>query len=226
MRNATNYKAPRYGASAHAAMGVSVKCIAVAFVMALTMVSSAIAQNVQAPSNVNLAAASSSAPGATPTAMQAQSGSIYRLGSGDQLHIIVYGETDLTGDFTVSPVGTIAFPLIGEVPATGLTPDQLSQAIADRLEQGYMRHPQVSAAIASYRPFFILGEVARPGTYPFSAALTVRGAVAVAGGFTYRANEHRVFIKHSGEQEEHPYRLDAATIVQPGDTIRIGERFF
>ena len=132
----------------------------------------------------------------------------------------------MTGDFTVSPVGTIAYPLVGEVPANGLTPDQLSQAIADRLSQGYMRHPQVSSAIAAYRPFFILGEVARPGTYPFSAALTVRGAVAVAGGYTYRANEGRVFIKHAGEQQERSYRLDASTLVQPGDTIRIGERFF
>ncbi len=198
------------------------KFIAIVFALALTA-SAAFAQNAQAPSNVNLAAAS--AP-ALPTPSAQQNGNIYRLGPGDQLHIIVYGETDLTGDFTVSPVGTIAYPLVGEIPANGLTPDQLSQAIADRLSQGYMRHPQVSSAIAAYRPFFILGEVARPGTYPFSAALTVRGAVAVAGGFTYRANERRVFIKHSGEQQEQSYRLDASTLVQPGDTIRIGERFF
>jgi len=198
------------------------KFIAIVFALALTA-SAAFAQNAQAPSNVNLAAAS--AP-ALPSPSAQQNSNIYRLGPGDQLHIIVYGETDLTGDFTVSPVGTIAFPLVGEVPANGLTPDQLSQAIADRLSQGYMRHPQVSSAIAAYRPFFILGEVARPGTYPFSAALTVRGAVAVAGGFTYRANEGRVFIKHSGERQEQSYRLDASTLVQPGDTIRIGERFF
>ena len=198
------------------------KFIAIAFALALTA-SAAFAQNAHAPSNVNLAAAS--APTPSPSTAQ-QDSNIYRLGPGDQLHIIVYGETDLTGDFTVSPVGTIAYPLVGEVPANGLTPDQLSQAIADRLSQGYMRHPQVSAAIAAYRPFFILGEVARPGTYPFSAALTVRGAVAVAGGFSYRANQGRVFIKHAGEQQERPYRLDASTLVQPGDTIRIGERFF
>jgi polysaccharide export outer membrane protein len=199
------------------------KFIAIAFGLALTA-SAAFAQNAQAPSNVNLASASASAPIAAPS--EQQNSNVYHLGPGDQLHIIVYGETDLTGDFTVSPVGTIAFPLIGEVPANGLTPDQMSQAIVDRLSQGYMRHPQVSAAIASYRPFFILGEVARPGTYPFSAALTVRGAVAVAGGYTYRANEGRVFIKHAGEQREQSYRLDASTLVQPGDTIRIGERFF
>jgi polysaccharide export outer membrane protein len=204
------------------------KFIAIAFALVLTA-SAALAQNAQTPSNVNLATqsvstASQGAGSAAPSAQQ--QGAVYRLGPGDQLHVIVYGETDLTGDYTVSPVGTIAFPLIGEVPANGLTPDQMSQAIAAGLEQGYMRHPQVSAAIASYRPFFILGEVTHPGTYPFSAALTVRGAVAVAGGFTYRANEGRVFIRHAGEQGEHPYRLDAATLVQPGDTIRIGERFF
>ena len=203
------------------------KIVAVVLAFALTA-SAAFAQNAQAPSNVNLAAepvSAASIAAVSPSAPQ-QNSNIYRLGPGDQLHIIVYGETDLTGDFTVSPVGSIAFPLIGEVPVNGLTPDQMSQAIADRLSQGYMRHPQVSAAIASYRPFFILGEVARPGTYPFSAALTVRGAVAVAGGFSYRANEHRVFIKHAGEAQEHAYQLDASTLVQPGDTIRIGERFF
>ncbi len=198
------------------------KFIAIVFALTLTA-SAAFAQNAQAPSNVNLAAAS--AP-TLPSPSAQQNSNIYRLGPGDQLHIIVYGETDLTGDFTVSPVGTIAYPLVGEIPANGLTPDQLSQAIADRLSQGYMRHPQVSSAIAAYRPFFILGEVARPGTYPFSAALTVRGAVAVAGGFSYRANQRRVFIKHAGEEQERAYPLDASTLVQPGDTIRIGERFF
>lgn len=201
------------------------KFIAIAFALALTA-SAAFAQGAPAPANVNLAAQPASASSSAAAGAEQQQGAVYRLGPGDQLHIIVYGETDLTGDYTVSPVGTIAFPLVGEVPANGLTPDQMSQAIAERLEEGFMRHPQVSSAIASYRPFFILGEVARPGTYPFSAALTVRGAVAVAGGFTYRANEHRVFIKHAGEQEERPYRLDASTLVQPGDTIRIGERFF
>lgn len=200
------------------------KHIAIAFAMTLLLVSTAFAQSMQTASNASATAnaAPSAQIGAPPTA----NSDVYRLGPGDQLHVIVYGETDLTGDYTVSPVGTIAFPLVGEVPANGLTPDQMAQAISDRLQQGFMRHPQVSAAIASYRPFFILGEVTRPGTYPFSAALTVRGAVAVAGGFTYRANEHRVFIRHAGEQTEQSYRLDASTLVQPGDTIRIGERFF
>lgn len=207
------------------------KCVAVAFVL-MVLSGPAFAQTTEPASGddarvraasvpSNLSASSSAAAPA-----QAQASDVYRLGPGDQLHVIVYGETDLTGDYTVSPVGTIAFPLVGEVPANGLTPDQMSQAIADRLQQGYLRHPQVSAAIAAYRPFFILGEVTHPGTYPFSAALTVRGAVAVAGGYTYRANEHRVFIKHSGEQREQSYPLDAGTRVQPGDTIRIGERFF
>jgi polysaccharide export outer membrane protein len=199
------------------------KIIAIAAALAL-MSLPAFAQDVHSSSRAALATEPVNA--SSSDAAPHQDANVYRLGPGDQVHIIVYGETDLTGDFTVSPVGTIAFPLIGEVPANGLTPDQMSQAIADRLSQGYMRHPQVSAAIAAYRPFFILGEVARPGTYPFSAALTVRGAVAVAGGFSYRANQHRVFIKHAGEQSEHAYRLDASTMVQPGDTIRIGERFF
>src|SRR5690349_16478289 len=110
------------------------KCIAIALVLALTASTAlaqnaptpSFAQNAQTPSNVNLASASAAALPAPP---ERQNSNIYRLGPGDQLHIIVYGETDLTGDFTVSPVGTIAYPLIGEVPVNGLTPDQMSQAI-------------------------------------------------------------------------------------------------
>jgi polysaccharide export outer membrane protein len=150
----------------------------------------------------------------------------YTLGPGDQLHIIVFGETDLTGEFTIGPNGTLAFPLIGEVPARGMTALQLGSAIEARLREGYVRAPRVSVSIAQYRPFYILGEVENPGTYPFSAELTVMSAVATAGGFTYRANRRRVFVRHAGESEEQAMRLTPETRVQPGDTIRIGERFF
>src|SRR4051812_41553207 len=110
------------------------KFIAIAFALVL-IASGAFAQT---PSNVNLNQPVSTSGAAPSSPSEQQQGAVYRLGPGDQLHVIVYGETDLTGDYTVSPVGTIAFPLIGEVAANGLTPDQMSQAIANRLEQGYM----------------------------------------------------------------------------------------
>lgn len=149
----------------------------------------------------------------------------YRLGPGDQLRIIVFGEADLTGPYVVSTQGTIAYPLVGSVQAAGLTVSAFTQQLQHQLE-AYVRAPNVSVEVANYRPFFILGEVNRPGTYPYSPHLTVQNAVATAGGFTYRANKGRVYIKHADEPEEHLYNLDNNTPVMPGDTVRIGERFF
>lgn len=150
----------------------------------------------------------------------------YQLGPGDRLRITVYGETELTGEYDVATDGKLTFPLIGEVPAAGLTADQLSRGIAERLRQGYLREPRVVSSVISYRPFYILGEVENPGTYPYAANLDVLGAVAVAGGFTYRANRSRVYIRHVNDPEEHTYNLRDPVPVQPGDTVRIGERFF
>ncbi len=149
----------------------------------------------------------------------------YRLGTGDQLRVIVFGETDLTGPFVVSSTGNVAFPLVGEVQATGLTMQEFSDALKDRLE-AFIRQPIVSVEVTNYRPFFILGEVQRPGTYPYAARLTVQNAVATAGGFTYRANTRRVFIKHADTNEEREYTLTTNTPVLPGDTVRIAERRF
>lgn len=150
----------------------------------------------------------------------------YMLGPGDKVRVIVYGEADLTGEFFVSQQGVIAYPLIGEVPAAGRTLSQFQQDVAEKLKQGFIKDPKVSAEVLNYRPFYILGEVQRPGTYPYSADMTVMNAVATAGGFTYRANQRRVYIKRAGDTQERALRLDAGMMVQPGDTVRIGERLF
>lgn len=187
----------------------------IAFVAAfLLFAGAAAAQEQQVASN----APAASAPQTT------QNG--YRLGAGDRLHITVFGEETLTGDYEVTATGAVAFPLVGEVQALGLTPEELSSAIGQRLQQGYLRNPRVTTAMLSYRPFFILGEVNNPGSYPYSANLNVMSAVATAGGYTYRANRRRVFIQRMGENEERPYEINSGVSVQPGDTIRIGERFF
>lgn len=149
----------------------------------------------------------------------------YRLGPGDQLRITVFGETELSGQFLVGSQGRIAYPLVGEVQAAGMTVLEFTESLQTALQQ-YLRSPNVSVEVANYRPFFILGEVQRPGTYPYSANLTVLNAVATAGGFTPRANRGRVFIRHANEPEERLYPLEITTPVLPGDTVRIGERFF
>lgn len=149
----------------------------------------------------------------------------YKLGPGDQLRINVFGETDLTGTFTVGSQGSVAYPLVGSVPAAGKTIPEFTTTLQDALQQ-YVRSPNVSVEVANYRPFFILGEVQRPGTYPYSADLTVLNAVATAGGFTYRANQGTVFIRHANETSEHQVQITIATPILPGDTVRISERFF
>jgi len=150
----------------------------------------------------------------------------YHLGSGDKVRIIVYGEATLSGEYSVSGSGTISFPLIGDVPATNRTIRDVQSDIEKKLSDGYLLKPQVSAEVLTYRPFYILGEVNRPGEYPYSSGLTVLKAVATAGGFTYRANNRRVYIKSGNGTGESAYNLTTMTPVAPGDTIRIGERHF
>lgn len=152
----------------------------------------------------------------------------YQLGPGDKLRIIVFGEQTLTGEYSVTGAGQVSFPLIGNVPAAGLTIEQLQEGLRTRLAGGYLKDPRVSAEIVDYRPYFILGEVAKPGQYDYSIGLTLEQAVAAAGGFTYRANSRRIFLKRALETSERLVDLKATPWlrVRPGDTIRIAERFF
>jgi polysaccharide export outer membrane protein len=157
-----------------------------------------------------------------------QNDGLYQLGAGDKVRITVFGEETLTGQYSVTGAGQISFPLIGNVPAAGLSVEQLQDSIRGRLAAGYLKDPRVSAEITDYRPYFILGEVNRPGQYPFSIGLTIEQAVAAAGGFTYRANTKRVFMKRALDTSERlvDMRSSPAVRVRPGDTIRVGERFF
>lgn len=150
----------------------------------------------------------------------------YALGTGDRLRINVFGQEDLSGEFVVDGTGIISLPLIGDVKASSLSTSQLQVSIADALADGYLLEPRVSAEVINFRPFYILGEVRAPGEYPYSANLTVQNAVAAAGGFDYRADKRNVFIKTADSGNEIKYILDANTLVQPGDTIRIDERTF
>ncbi|UYY57049.1 polysaccharide biosynthesis/export family protein [Sphingomonas sp. S2-65] len=152
---------------------------------------------------------------------------MYTLDSGDKIRVVVYGEQSLNGEYAVGPAGDVAFPLIGNIIAKGLNVAQLQKAIADKLASGYILDPRVSIEVLSYRPYYILGEVSRPGQYPYSTDLTVEQAVATAGGYTYRASKSKVFVRHLGGPEVE-YRLGKGKPVwlRPGDTVRIGERYF
>ena len=150
----------------------------------------------------------------------------YRLGPGDQVRLVVFGEAELSGEFVVSGAGVISVPLIGDVPAQGRTVAEVQRAVEEALRSRYILDPQVSAEVLTYRPFYVLGEVNRPGTYPYASGLTVLNAVATAGGFTYRADTRRVFIRRDGSTAEEAYLIGPTLQVAPGDTIRIAERLF
>jgi len=167
-----------------------------------------------------------SEPVAPPPRPIAAAGPEYRVGPGDRIRIIVFGQQDLGGEFQLDGTGVVSLPLIGQVVVSDKTVRELESAVADRLRDGYLSDPRVSAEVLNFRPFYILGEVNRPGEYPFTDGLTVMKAVATAQGYTYRANQKRVFIKRAHETEERAVSLEAATTVGPGDTIRIPERFF
>jgi len=146
----------------------------------------------------------------------------YRLGPGDKLHVQVLGAEDLTGDYAVGDNGTVSTPMIGDVKAAGLTRSQLERAMEQKLGQGYLRNPKVSVTILTYRPFYIYGEVTKPGEYPYASGMRVMSAVATAGGFTYRANEGYVIVTRNGQQR----RAEMNSAIQPDDVIRVPERYF
>jgi polysaccharide export outer membrane protein len=153
--------------------------------------------------------------------------SSYILGAGDQIHITVFGEQDISGDYLVDSTGYITVPLIGRVAAVGNSTDVLAQNVAQQLSRGnFVQDAHVTASVIAYRPFYILGEVQKPGAYPYAPDMTLFQAVATAGGYTARANRRRVFIQRAGVAQEEAIAAGAHFEVHPGDTLRIGERFF
>lgn len=148
----------------------------------------------------------------------------YTLGSGDRVKVIVFGEQDLSGEFELDGQGAFSMPLIGTIQAGLQTPRRLEANIADRLRAGYLKNPQVSVEVLNYRPFYILGEVNNPGSYPYRTGMTVLNAAALAGGFTYRADEDDIEISRGDEGDAQV--MPPETVVQPGDVIRVNERFF
>ncbi len=150
----------------------------------------------------------------------------YRLDSGDRLRVIVFGQDNLSRLYSVDTSGSVALPLIGPVRARGLTTAQLANDIANELKRNYIKDPKVSVEVETYRPFFILGEVNKPGQYPYVNGMTVEAGVAIAEGYTERAKQRMVRLTRKFGGVMSTVMVPTDYPVQPGDTIYVLERFF
>jgi len=145
--------------------------------------------------------------------------------AGDKIKLIVYGEDNLSGLYEVSPSGSVSLPLIGTIAAAGHTRAELERQIARRYV-GFVKDAKVTVTVIEFRPFYIMGEVLRPGKYPYESGLNALTAISTAGGLTYRASKSSVLIQRPGEDAWHEYPLTASVTVGPGDLVRIPERYF
>ena len=150
----------------------------------------------------------------------------YRLGSGDEVRVTVFGQADLSGEFAVDGTGNVSLPLVGNVAAGGKTLREFEQNIIRALKPDYLKNPRVSVDVLNYRPFYIIGEVKKPGSYPYVSGMSVVNAVALAGGYTYRARENRLLIIRATDRDRTKQPANHDTAVLPGDVIEVPERFF
>lgn len=150
----------------------------------------------------------------------------YVLGTGDKVRVTVFGEDDLTGEYAIDGSGFVALPLVGQVKAAGLSGPALQTAIETAYSNGYVNNPRVAVEVTTYRPFYIIGQVARPGQYPYVNGMTVVNAVAVAGGYTQQASEAYVYVRKLGEKDEVRVAADESVQIHPGDVVRVTQTAF
>jgi polysaccharide export outer membrane protein len=150
----------------------------------------------------------------------------YRLGSGDKIRLTVFNEKDLSGDYDVDDQGRVSLPLIGSVSISGKTVSEAEAIITQQYGANYLVNPRVSIEVLNYRPFFILGEVKNPGSYPYVAGMTILNAVALAGGYTPRADKSDITVRHSNSGSSAAEAIHEDDAVLPGDVITVRERFF
>ena len=148
------------------------------------------------------------------------------LHPGDKIKVSVYGEDNLNGLYDVDSAGNVSIPLAGTIRAAGLSKRDLQQTIMRRYKSDYLQDPKVTVDIVASRPFYVMGEAERPGEFPYRPGLNVMGAIATAGGMTYRASRNHVFIQHVGNEYWTQYPLEPSIAVAPGDVIRLPERYF
>ncbi len=151
---------------------------------------------------------------------------IYRLGVGDKIKLTIFGEADMSGVYDVNATGNVPVPLVGEIPAKGRPIAEFRDTVRRKLSEGYLTNPKVSVEVVNFRPIYIHGEVRSGGEFPYKNGLKLRDAIAVAGGYTYRANEAFVILVREGSAAQVKVALPADIDVLPGDNIRVPERFF
>lgn len=179
------------------------------------------------PTLLLLGIAACAQPGGELPILQAPTDHTYRLGAGDQLRVITFGEEKLTDDFRVNDSGTISLPLVGSLQATGLTTSELETSLRTALAKAkLLNDPSVAIEVIAYRPIFILGEVSHPGQFPYQPGMTVVTAVAVAGGFTYRAVDDYVAVVRSLDGKPVEGRASRQSLLLPGDVVTVFERRF
>jgi protein involved in polysaccharide export with SLBB domain len=150
-----------------------------------------------------------------------------RLQAGEKVRITVYGEEGLTGEYDINPAGYVTMPLIGSIKAAGRSQSEFGSDVGSRYRHGgFLQDPHVTVSVVQFKPFYVLGEAANPGEYPFRSGLNVHTAVAMAGGFTYRASKSYVLIRHTGDEVWKEYSLAEPVPIAPGDLIRVPERYF
>lgn len=153
--------------------------------------------------------------------------SLYQLGSGDVISIVVFGEDDLKlSRIRLTDAGTISYPVLGELKVLGRTVGELEKIITDGLRGRYLVNPRVSVSVDEYRPFFIHGQVEKGGGYPYQPGLTIRKAVSIAGGFKERASKEKIFVLRDRDRGSKPVKVELDTPVSPGDIITVEESFF
>ncbi|MEZ5817511.1 MAG: polysaccharide biosynthesis/export family protein [Hyphomicrobiaceae bacterium] len=165
-------------------------------------------------------------PSLPPSAFGGAGLKSYRLGVGDKVRLTVFGEPDLSGTFEINALGRVSLPLAGDVQAAGLDADALRAVATRRYSDGYLKNPRITVDVVGYRPIYVHGEVRTGGEFPYKTGLRLRDAVALAGGYTYRANQSYVLLSRSGLPNDAKVAMPTDMLVMPGDNIRVPERFF
>jgi polysaccharide export outer membrane protein len=173
------------------------------------------------PAPINVASLQAVSPGAGSTDISA-----YRLGPGDKVKVTIFGQDKESGAFEIDGSGNMAYPLLGNVPAQGLTVPELQERLRTELDRSFIVNPRVSVEVQNYRPFYIYGEIQKAGSYPYVTGLTVRRAIAIAGGYTRRARYAPVQVTREEVRGSREYDLELDMPVLPGDTIQVMQRLF
>ena len=150
----------------------------------------------------------------------------YTLGAGDKIKVTVFDQRDLSGSFKVDGTGLISLPLIGKVKVGGMTARETEYAIIAMLKPDFLKNPRVAVEVLNYRPFYIIGEVKSPGSYPYVSGMKAINAIALGGGYTYRARENNIYITRAKDPKRQKQKASHETIVLPGDVIEVPERYF